>query len=51
MIQFLLVASIIAAGACAAEGAWTGMVLMVVFAAICTQDLRVQRRNRKVLGK
>ena len=51
MIQFLLVASIIAAGACAAMGVWTGVALMVVFAAICTQDLRARRRNRKVLGK
>ena len=51
MIQSLLIASIIIAGACAAEGAWVGVALMVVFAAICAQDLLVQRRNRKVMGK
>ena len=51
MIQFLLVASVIAAGAFVAMGAWTGVVLMVVFAAICAQDLHARRHNRKVLGK
>ena len=51
MIKILLILSVIAAGACAAMGAWTGAVLMAVFAVICAQDLLVQRRNRKVLGK
>ena len=51
MIQILLIASTIAAGACAAMGAWTGVVLMAVFAVICAQDLLVQRHNRRVLDK
>lgn len=46
MIQFLLIASIIAGGAFVAMGVWTGAVLMVVFAAICAQGLLVQRRKQ-----
>ena len=51
MIQFLLVASIVAAGAFAAVGVWAGVMLMAVFAVICAQDLHVQRHNRRVLDK
>ena len=51
MIQTLLIASIIAGGAFAVLGAWTGAALMVVFSAICAQDLHAQRHNREVLGK
>ena len=51
MIQILLIASIVAAGAFAAVGVWAGVMLMAVFAAICAQDMHVQRHNRKILDK